>query len=100
MLDWLDYRSKFSHTVRIGVIYTRYPLESKWYQWIRRNTYERLPFTSGSRGNNISISGQGVWKERKDAESNLRAYLSDIPSMAFDLTCDSARYMLMVDQMP
>ncbi|KAG7086673.1 hypothetical protein E1B28_002613 [Marasmius oreades] len=51
--------------------------EFRLYQWLRANTYDRLysPHTTDSR------SGfDGTWKERKDAEASLNAYLNDLPS--------------------
>ncbi|PPQ78179.1 hypothetical protein CVT25_015512 [Psilocybe cyanescens] len=58
MLDWFDYR-KF-----------------RLYEWLRVNTVERL----SSRSDTTSKAEGEVWKERKEAESALKAYLSDMPT--------------------
>jgi len=77
MLDWFNYRSVF---VRVRIIQkskTHPFAEFKIYQWVRMNTVDLLSGTSQS----ISHKPQGeVWKERKDAEAALHAYLSDMPS--------------------
>lgn len=54
-----------------------YPfLEFRLYEWLRVNTVERL----SSRSEVTSKLEEEVWKERKEAESALKAYLSDMPS--------------------
>ncbi|KAF9557696.1 hypothetical protein CPC08DRAFT_640029 [Agrocybe pediades] len=59
MLDWFDYR-KF-----------------KLYQWVRTNTVDLLAGASHT----TPRKPQGeVWKERKDAEAAVNAYLSDMPT--------------------
>ncbi|KAG1819493.1 RNA12 protein-domain-containing protein [Suillus subaureus] len=60
MLNWFDYR------------------EYKLYKWFRANALDRFSLTSLARED---VPPQGdIWKERKDAESALRSYLSDLPS--------------------
>ncbi|KAG1842665.1 RNA12 protein-domain-containing protein [Suillus subalutaceus] len=60
MLNWFDYR------------------EYKLYKWFRANALDRFSLTSLARED---VSPQGdIWKERKDAESAVRSYLSDLPS--------------------
>ncbi|KAF9262196.1 exonuclease [Marasmius fiardii PR-910] len=51
--------------------------EFKLYQWLRANTYDRIysPHTTDT-----SSGYDGTWKERKDAEASLNAYLNDLPS--------------------
>ncbi|KAG0706364.1 RNA12 protein-domain-containing protein [Suillus ampliporus] len=60
MLNWFDYR------------------EYKPYKWLRANALDRFSLTSMGRED---VSPQGdIWKERKDAESAVRSYLSELPS--------------------
>lgn len=60
MLNWFDYR------------------EYTLYKWLRANALDRFSLTSLARED---VSPQGnIWKERKDAESAVRSYLSDLPS--------------------
>ncbi|KAH7927744.1 hypothetical protein BV22DRAFT_257665 [Leucogyrophana mollusca] len=60
MLDWFDYR------------------EYAVYKWLRTNALERLSMHSTV--SEDATPTEDVWKERKDAESAIRSYLSDIPS--------------------
>ncbi|KAJ7184170.1 RNA12 protein-domain-containing protein [Mycena filopes] len=46
------------------------------YQWLRTKSMELRIFTPASKAS----SEEEVWKERKKAESNVRAYLNDWPS--------------------
>ncbi|KAK7015902.1 mitochondrial escape protein 2 [Paramarasmius palmivorus] len=48
------------------------------YKWLRANTFDRL-YTSSS-DSNTDTSSRGLWKERKDAEAAINAYLTDLPS--------------------
>ncbi|CAA7267988.1 unnamed protein product [Cyclocybe aegerita] len=59
MMDWFDYR------------------KSKLYQWLRVNTLERFSGTFGV-AHHVDPA-TGVWKERKDAEAAVKAYLADMP---------------------
>ncbi|OAX43831.1 hypothetical protein K503DRAFT_789293 [Rhizopogon vinicolor AM-OR11-026] len=60
ILDWFDYR------------------EFKLYKWLRANALDRFSLTSQG---HEDVSAQGdIWKERKEAESAVRSYLSDLPS--------------------
>jgi hypothetical protein len=62
MLDWFDFR-KF-----------------KIYHWLQANTLDRL---RGSHFKNTAGPSaiENGWKERKDAETAINAYLADLPSM-------------------
>lgn len=51
-------------------------LESNVYKWVRENTWERFSFGSKSGG---SLSSQGVWRDRRDAEAGIETYLRDYP---------------------
>ncbi|KAL0063290.1 mitochondrial escape protein 2 [Marasmius tenuissimus] len=51
--------------------------EFKIYKWLRANTLDRL-YTSHA--TDTSSGYDGTWKERKDAEASLNAYLTDLPS--------------------
>ncbi|KAG2149305.1 RNA12 protein-domain-containing protein [Suillus clintonianus] len=60
MLNWFDHR------------------EYKLYKWLRAKALDRFSLTSFGRED---VSPQGdIWKERKDAESAVRNYLSELPS--------------------
>ncbi|KIJ60595.1 hypothetical protein HYDPIDRAFT_32020 [Hydnomerulius pinastri MD-312] len=60
MLNWFDYR------------------EYALYKWVRTNALDRLSLSSVPPG--VGTSDQDVWKERKEAETALKSYLSDLPS--------------------
>ncbi|KAK0210434.1 RNA12 protein-domain-containing protein [Desarmillaria ectypa] len=50
--------------------------EFKFYQWIRKHTLDRLYSTS-----KVSpFTANDGWKERKEAEAAVRAYLADLPT--------------------
>ncbi|KAK0197457.1 RNA12 protein-domain-containing protein [Armillaria mellea] len=50
--------------------------EFKFYQWLRKNTFDRLYLTS-----KVSLpAATDGWKERKEAETTVRAYLADLPT--------------------
>lgn len=53
-------------------------LEFRLYKWLRANTYDRLS-VSAQRSGYLNVEQQ-VWKEREDAESAMKSYLSDFPS--------------------
>lgn len=68
-------------------------LESSWYQWMKRNALDRVPFqfsTTSQQPRRQSVSNHGIWKERREADDALRAYLSDIPSELYALISPSA----------
>jgi hypothetical protein len=61
--------------------------EFRIYQWLRSNTVDRLsttfsiPQPSSQPPIGIEISNpEEVWKERKEAESAIKSYLSELPS--------------------
>ena len=60
--------------------------ESTAYQWLRRNTIDRLSFTISKNRTGESNSGH-VWKDRQDAEEQVQAYLNDLPSEWFSPAC-------------
>ncbi|KAL0577896.1 mitochondrial escape protein 2 [Marasmius crinis-equi] len=61
-----------------GKMLDRFSLqEYKLYKWLKSNTLDRL-YTSHT--TDSSSSYDGTWKERKDAEAALDAYLTDLPS--------------------
>ncbi|KIY67682.1 exonuclease [Cylindrobasidium torrendii FP15055 ss-10] len=49
--------------------------ENEVYLWLRTNTFDRIYSTSLPHG-----SSGDVWKERKDAEEAIEAYLRDLPT--------------------
>ncbi|KAL5532911.1 YME2 [Sanghuangporus sanghuang] len=94
LLDWFDYR------------------KSGLYKWLRANTIDRLSFALTSHENEAQESDLHSWKERRDAEERIRAYLNDFPntvafvhgpqgsgksSMLSVIMKDSARPVLTVD---
>lgn len=63
ILDWFDYR------------------EFRLYQWLRRNTVDKLTFRSAD---STDVDAGVAWQERRDAETALSNYLGDVPtSVAF-----------------
>ncbi|KAF9532412.1 RNA12 protein-domain-containing protein [Crepidotus variabilis] len=64
MLDWFDYR-KF-----------------RLYQWLRSHALDRLSTTFGVLESlpTQRPAYEDVWKERKDAEASIKAYLADMPA--------------------
>lgn len=78
MLDWFDYRGAFSSS---RLFPSNSPLEFRLYQWLRSNTLDRLSSTFGILEDPSSQlpPTEEVWKERKDAEANIKAYLADLP---------------------
>ncbi|KAI0928247.1 hypothetical protein AcW1_005551 [Taiwanofungus camphoratus] len=53
----------------------------KFYQWLRTNTLERFSLmTTSDTEDRTSSPGEGVWKERKDAQGALERYLTDMPN--------------------
>lgn len=53
------------------------------FQWIRENTLDRLSIDLSDHrtkpGTLPIATGAGVWKDRKEAEGSLKAYLSEYP---------------------
>ena len=47
-------------------------------QWLRKNTLDRLSFTLFSHETETG----GMWKERKEAETALKNYISEYPCMS------------------
>jgi len=47
-------------------------------QWLKRNTIDRLSIEFSSKRQLPNV--RGVWEERKDAEADISAYLSEYPS--------------------
>ena len=61
MLDWFDFR-KF-----------------KIYRWLQANTLDLLRLSHSTTAEPYTI--ENGWKERKDAEAAINAYLADLPSI-------------------
>jgi hypothetical protein len=61
MLDWFDFR-KF-----------------KIYHWLQANTLDLLRGSHSTTAEPYVI--ENGWKERKEAEATINAYLADLPSM-------------------
>lgn len=47
------------------------------YKWLRTNTFDRL-YTHDETSDSKAV-GEEVWKERRDAESSVRTYITDMP---------------------
>ncbi|THH05738.1 hypothetical protein EW145_g4580 [Phellinidium pouzarii] len=60
MLDWFDYR------------------KSSVYKWLKKNTVERLSLALATHED--QTAGVNIWKERRDAEEDVKAYLNDSPN--------------------
>lgn len=54
--------------------------ESRLYQWLRRNTVDRLTF---KHPDVFDANPEAAWQERQDVETILTNYLDDMPSMPF-----------------
>lgn len=54
--------------------------ESRLYQWLRRNTIDRLVF---KHPDPLDVDAEAAWQERQDVETALKNYLDDMPSMSF-----------------
>ncbi|EJT98381.1 hypothetical protein DACRYDRAFT_96567, partial [Dacryopinax primogenitus] len=62
VLDWFDYRNYSA------------------FRWLRRNTIERLPFDMSGNAPAAMPSASSAWREREDAASAIKAFLSEQPS--------------------
>ena len=54
--------------------------ESRLYQWLRRNTIDRLNFKHADA---LDVDAETAWQERQDVVTALKNYLDDMPSMSF-----------------
>lgn len=79
ILDWFSYRGNFRHSTA-PVSNLNFHAESRLYQWIRRNTIDRLTIKPAD---TLDVDTEATWQEREDAETALRNYLDDLPSMFF-----------------
>jgi len=78
ILDWFSYRGSFVISTAL-VFNFNYYAESHLYQWLRRNTIDRLTIKPAD---TLDIDTEANWQERQDAETALRSYLDDLPSMS------------------
>src|SRR5580698_7869191 len=88
ILDWFSYRGSFYHLNRL-CIQLHFHAESHLYQWLRRNTIGRLTIKPAD---TLDVDAEATWQERQDAETALRNYLDDIPSMLFLERCISVSF--------
>jgi hypothetical protein len=92
MLNWFDYRRTSIPLHSENQLLIEILKEYQIYQWLRRNTVDRLSSTFGishsspqSPSPTETLDGseaEDVWKERKEAELAIKTYLSDLPSEA------------------
>ena len=61
-------------------------VEFRLYQWLRRNTVDRLTFKNADA---LGVDSEVAWQERQDVETALSHYLDDMPSMSFIERCIS-----------
>ena len=54
--------------------------ESRLFQWLRRNTIDRLNFKHVDA---LDVDAEAAWQERQDVVTALKNYLDDMPSMSF-----------------
>ena len=78
--DWFDFKGQDQLVLSVQTPFKPDHTEFAVYKWLRANTLERLSFRS-SADNSASSPSESAWQERKEAESALQSYLSDIPSM-------------------
>ncbi|KAH0584119.1 hypothetical protein H2248_009688 [Termitomyces sp. 'cryptogamus'] len=62
MLDWFDYR------------------EFRLYKWLRTNAFDLLAPASNHTPVPVGLANSVVWRERKEAVSAIKTYLSDFPT--------------------
>ena len=79
VLNWFSYRGSFCH-LNAPVSNFNFYAESHLYQWLRRNTIDRLTIKPAE---TLDVDAEATWQERQDAETALRNYLDDLPSMFF-----------------
>jgi hypothetical protein len=79
ILNWFAYRGSF-RCLKCSRVQLAFYAESRLYQWIRRNTLDRLTIKASD---TLDVDAEAAWQERQDAETALRHYLDDIPSMSF-----------------
>jgi len=80
ILDWFSYRGSFFVISIAPVSDFKFYAESHFYQWLRRNTIDRLTIKPVD---TLDVDAEVTWQERQDAETALRNYLDDLPSMSF-----------------
>jgi hypothetical protein len=76
ILDWFDYRGDFLN-FDMSILDLGLFVESRLYQWLRRNTVDRLiikPLDAAD------VDAEAASQELHEAEVALRNYLHDIPS--------------------
>lgn len=56
-------------------------VEFRLYQWLRRNTVDRLTFKHVEDA--LDVDAEVAWQERQGVETALSHYLDDMPSMSF-----------------
>ncbi|SRR6266849_4968699 len=88
VLDWFSYRGSFVISTAPVSNFNFYA-ESHLYQWVRRNTIDRLTIKPADA---LDVDAEATWQERQDAETALRNYLDDLPSMFFFERCISISF--------
>ena len=58
--------------------------EFRLYQWLRRNTVDKLTFRSAD---STDVDTGTAWQERQDAETALCNYLDDTPCTSHGILC-------------
>lgn len=79
VLDWFSYRGSFRH-LNCSCIQLNLYAESHLYQWLRRNTIDRLTIKPAD---TLDVDAEATWQERQEAETALRNYLDDLPCVSF-----------------
>ena len=80
ILDWFDYRGTFLRFLHVLMSNFILFAESRVYQWLRRNTIDRLIF---KHPDPLDVDAEAAWREGQDVETALKNYLDDMPSMSF-----------------
>lgn len=88
ILDWFSYRGIFVISTA-PVSNLHFYAESRLYQWLRRNTIDRLTIKPAD---TLDADAEATWQERQDAETALRNYLDDLPCMSFLERCISVSF--------
>ena len=96
---WLRERSSNGSLIKVVFIVQiapvsnlAFPAESRLYQWLRANTIDRLTIKPVDSLDVDADAALRAWQERQEAESAIRNYLDDMPSMPFTERCISVSF--------
>lgn len=79
-MNWFDYRGQYNYP-RLVIPIHGFNAEYSAFKWLERHALPRLPF--GRRSQEMAPPAQGIWKDREEAETAMKAYLEDYPCTQF-----------------